>query len=214
MTGGHLLDLLRALDSMPFQDPAGKRVAFILTQIGERYERLRTGAAIPGDRIGILRRGYRLARMCKGPADIVWLATQLARFDDEALFEWQANFVRRRKTRAMQKVEDRLRRTSRAAKLEARDNAIFLRVLDHRQKTGCSLTIAIESVARGDDGPLGLLRVKPKCLSTALVKRAYETRLRLARIEQRLARPKGMFAGGYRYTALPPLRGRGRPRLK
>ena len=209
-----MLRLLEAISKSPFLDRNVLRLGIVLSEIAVRYERLAAGDAFPGDRVGILRRMFRLLQLTQDPSDVVWLAAQLGRNDEDALLEWQIKLVRRPKTATMKATEKRIGRASRADKLEARDNALFLRVLDYRSRTGCPLADAIETVAAAKDGPLGLLMVTPKVVSAAVVKRAYLRRLEVARREKRIIKNAGMFGTERRVEPLPCLPRKGRPKRK
>ncbi len=188
----------------------GQKFYGFMHDLAVLQKRMAEDKSEPGDFAAAVRI---LAKLAKGDGkDLVWTLFQLGRSDQAAQFPFQIILQERTETQAMRHRKSAFKAKNKKLKNEGRDYALFLRVIDLRQNSKVTLNDAYEIVARGEDGPLGLMQIQPRVVSSPMVKRAYENNMRRARKIGFVFRRKGMFASRTVTQPLPKLPGKGRPK--
>ena len=188
----------------------GLKFNVMLGNLAEYQQRMAAGESEPGDFVDAVRILSELVK--RNEKDLVWALFQLGRSDEDAQFPFQLVVRERPTTIAMRKKESAFNAHTKKIKIQKRDYALFLRVIDVRKKSKATLDEAFKIVARGDDGPLGFLEIQPRAVSPATVKRAYMANIKTARRNGFVLRSKGMFANHSQRQFLPKLPGKGRPK--
>jgi len=190
---------------------SGDELLSIAKQIIEAKESALSGTLSPGQSFRIKRRFVNVIRESE-KSDIAFFLCYLFRFDEDATFPYQLILERRPDNTAIKRVRADLKSAQRYARTYERDYSLYLRVVDFRKATGASFDKALEAVAAGEDGPLGLLKIKPKSVSVAVAKRAF-TRINSETAKSGyLQRRRGMMFSQTSLESIPPVPPRGRPK--